>query len=169
MLMPALVLMLFVLVGYALYAGDAARAFDFMFAADFTAREFVGSGRDRCDHTIERVRTIRTDRYRYTRNYLLDRVVLQPQYRDGKDYVKFLRAAYADGTLAPRLAEIYFGERPAEELYDLQRDPHELDNLADDDPSQGLLAHMKTKLLERLNENTQAQPFKDRGQYRPLA
>ncbi len=36
-LMPALVLMLFVLVGYALYAGDAARAFDFMFAADFTA------------------------------------------------------------------------------------------------------------------------------------
>jgi len=37
MLMPALVLMLFVLVGYALYAGDAASAFTFMFSADFSA------------------------------------------------------------------------------------------------------------------------------------
>ena len=37
MLMPALVLMLFVLVGYALYAGDAARAITFMFSADFSA------------------------------------------------------------------------------------------------------------------------------------
>ena len=37
MLMPALVLMLFVLVGYALYAGDAASAFRFMFSADFSA------------------------------------------------------------------------------------------------------------------------------------
>ncbi len=101
-----------------------------LFAEDFTPREFVGSARDRCDHTLDRVRTIRTDRYRYTRNYKLDRVFLQPQYRDGKDYLKFLRAAYADGTLAPKLAEIYFGERPAEELYDMAKDPAQVNNLA---------------------------------------
>jgi arylsulfatase A-like enzyme len=54
-------------------------------------------------------------------------------------------------------------------LYDLQRDPQELDNLAGDSDYQNLLANMVAKLLIRLNENTQTQPFKDRGQYRPLA
>ena len=111
-----------------------------LFAEDFTPREFVGSARDRCDHTIERNRTIRTDRYRYTRNYLLDRVLLHPQYRDNKDYVKALREGYADGTLAPKPAEIYFGERPAEELYDIEDDPAQLNNLAKSAKHQDVLA-----------------------------
>ncbi|EDM28429.1 probable sulfatase [Lentisphaera araneosa HTCC2155] len=101
-----------------------------LFADDFKARSYVGSGRDRCDHTIDRVRTIRTDKYRYTRNYKLDRVFLQPQYRDNKDYLKFMRSEYAKGTLDPKLAEIYFGERPAEELYDITLDPAQVNNLA---------------------------------------
>lgn len=101
-----------------------------LFANDFKVRSFVGSGRDRCDHTIDRVRTIRTDKFRYTRNYKLDRVFLQPQYRDNKDYLKFMRSEYAKGTLDPKLAEIYFGERPAEELYDISVDPAQVNNLA---------------------------------------
>ncbi len=101
-----------------------------LFGEDFKPRDFVGSGRDRCDHTIEHVRTIRTDRYRYTKNFLTDRVLLQPQYRDPRDYVIFLRKAYADGTLSPKLTEIYFGERPAEELYNIQHDPAQVNNLA---------------------------------------
>jgi choline-sulfatase len=54
-------------------------------------------------------------------------------------------------------------------LYDLQRDPHELYNLAGDGDYQDVLANMMAKLLARLNENTQTQPFQDRGSYRPLA
>ncbi|TWT82366.1 Arylsulfatase [Planctomycetes bacterium CA13] len=103
-----------------------------LFANDFQSRTFVAGAKDRLDHTIDRVRTIRTDRYRYTRNYFLDRVFLQPQYRDSKPYLKSLRAAYADGTLAPKLAEIYFGERPAEELYDVIEDPAQVNNLVND-------------------------------------
>jgi len=115
-----------------------------LFGEDAAPREFVGSGRDRCDHTIERVRTIRTDRYRYTRNYLLDRVLLQPQYRDGRDYLRFLRQAYAEGTLPPKLAEIYFGERPAEELYDIAADPAQVNNLANSAAHQEVIeAHRK--------------------------
>lgn len=102
-----------------------------LFAKDFSPREFVGGARDRCDHTIDRIRTIRTDRYRYTRNFKLDRVFLQPQYRDSKDYLKHLRTKYAAGKLPPKLAEIYFGERPAEELYDIAKDPAQINNLAD--------------------------------------
>ncbi|MFT5409671.1 MAG: N-sulfoglucosamine sulfohydrolase, partial [Verrucomicrobiales bacterium] len=115
-----------------------------LFADNFKAREFVGSGRDRCDHTIDRVRTIRSDRFRYTRNYKLDRVFLQPQYRDGRNFLDSLRAAYADGTLSPKLTEIYFGERPAEELYNIAKDPAQTNNLAKSaDHKAVLVSHRK--------------------------
>jgi hypothetical protein len=118
-----------------------------LFAKDFKPREFVGSGRDRCDHTIDRIRTIRTERYRYTRNYLLDRVLLHPQYRDGKTYVKSLRTAYADGSLPLKLADIYFGERPSEELYDIEKDPAQVNNLVGSADHQEILAKHR-KILD---------------------
>lgn len=103
-----------------------------LFGPNFEPREFVATARDRCDQTIDRIRSIRTDRFRLTRNYMLDRVLLQPQYRDKRDAVKALRQSYADGTLDPKLAEIYFGERPPEEFYDVVNDPAQLNNLIDD-------------------------------------
>lgn len=113
-------------------------------------RIYVAAAKDRLDHTIDRVRTVRTDRYRYTRNYKTDRIFLQPQYRDPKDYVKVLRRDYAEGTLPPKLAEIYFGERPAEELYDVHRDPHQLNNLAENPKYAATLAKHRRYLDEWL-------------------
>ncbi len=101
-----------------------------LFSPEFKPRQWVASAKDRMDHTIDRVRSIRTDRFRYTRNYKLDRIFLQPQYRDPKDFVKNLRELYAKRELSPKLTEIYFGERPADELYDVTEDPHQLNNLA---------------------------------------
>ena len=101
-----------------------------LFAADFKARAFVGAQKDRLDHTVDRVRSIRTDRFRYVRNYKLDRVFLQPQYRDRKEFTQNLHQLYQEGNLSERHREIYFGERPAEELYDVSRDPHMMHNLA---------------------------------------
>lgn len=104
----------------------------FLFDEKLVPREFVATARDRCDHTIDRIRSIRTDRFRFTRNYMLDRVLLQPQYRDRRPFLSSLREAYAAGTLDPKLAEIYFGERPYEELYDVVADPAQLNNLIND-------------------------------------
>lgn len=101
-----------------------------LFARDFKPRTFVGSAKDRLDHTIDRVRSIRTDRYRYTRNFFVDRVFLQPQYRDGRPFLRSVREAYANGTLDSNLAKIYFGERPSEELYDVVKDPAQVHDLA---------------------------------------
>ncbi|MEO1524074.1 MAG: sulfatase [Planctomycetota bacterium] len=95
-------------------------------------REFVAAAKDRLDHTIDRVRTIRTHRFRYTRNYKTDRIFLQPQYRDNRDFVKNLHALYASGKLSAKLTEIYFGERPAEEFYDVIADPSQINNLIHD-------------------------------------
>ena len=101
-----------------------------LFDDDFKARSFVGAHKDRLDHTIDRVRTIRTDQYRYVRNYKLDRIFLQPQYRDKKNYTQNLHQLYREGMLSARHREIYFGERPAEELYDVSIDPHMMIDLA---------------------------------------
>lgn len=104
----------------------------FLFDFKYHPRSFVASAKDRLDHTIDRVRTVRTDRFRYTRNYKTDRIFLQPQYRDSRDFLQNLRELYASGELSPKLTEIYFGERPAEELYDVRNDPSQLNNLVGD-------------------------------------
>lgn len=101
-----------------------------LFDDDFKERMFVGAHKDRLDHTIDRVRTIRTDKYRYVRNYKLDRIFLQPQYRDKKNYTQNLHQLYHEEKLSARHREIYFGERPAEELYDVSIDPHMMIDLA---------------------------------------
>ena len=103
-----------------------------LFADDFEPRKWVASAKDRLDHTIDRVRTIRTDQFRYTRNYKLDRVLLQPQYRDSQEYLKNLKELYASGELSEDLTRIYFGERPEEEFYDVVNDPAQVHNLIND-------------------------------------
>ena len=103
-----------------------------LFAPRRTPRTYVAAAKDRLDHTIDRVRTIRTDRFRYTRNYKTDRILLQPQYRDPRPFVRNLRELYASGKLSPKLTEIYFGQRPAEEFYDVKRDPSQVNDLIDD-------------------------------------
>jgi arylsulfatase len=54
-------------------------------------------------------------------------------------------------------------------LYDLDTDPCELEDLGQDPANHDLLLAMVEKLLIRLNQNSQTQPFKSRGVYRPLS
>ena len=103
-----------------------------LFAEVVVPRSFVAAAKDRLDHTIDRVRTIRTDRFRYTRNFKTDRILLQPQYRDNRPFLENLHELYQSGELSPKLTEIYFGERPAEEFYDVKADPSQVNNLIDD-------------------------------------
>ena len=50
-------------------------------------------------------------------------------------------------------------------LYDLQEDPQELHDLAAEPSRRDLLLTMMEKLLDRINANTQTQPFKSRGKF----
>src|SRR5690606_7731101 len=71
-----------------------------LLAADYQPREAVFAARDRCDETVEHIRSVRTDRYKYIRNYLNQRPHLQPDaYKDGKAIVKRLRELHASGQL----------------------------------------------------------------------
>jgi hypothetical protein len=56
---------------------------------------------------------------------------------------KVLRARAAQGSLAPALQAFMAGDKPLEALYDLQRDPDELHNLAGDPAYAGTLGRMR--------------------------
>ena len=99
-----------------------------MFAETFQ-RDHAIAARDRCDYTIDRIRAVVSDRYKYIRNFMTDKPYLQPQYRDGRPSLDLLRDLYKTGKLDPVQARFAAEERPAEEFYDLWTDPHEINNL----------------------------------------
>lgn len=123
-----------------------------LFAADYEQRDHVVSARDRCDYTIDRIRTVRTENMRYIRNFLTDRILLQPQYRDGRDQTKRLRELHTTGKLGDVPERVFFGKRPAEELYDLSKDPHEVNNLAGDPAYAGELERHRKLLKDWIAE-----------------
>ncbi|MBA61496.1 MAG: sulfatase [Planctomycetaceae bacterium] len=115
----------------------------------YRPRRAVYAARDRCDETVEHLRSVRTQDFKYIRNYLHQRPHLQPNaYKDGKSIMKSFRAAGANGQLNQVQAYLLNASRPEEELYDLHNDPHEVNNLADDPAYAGVLKQMR-KLLSR--------------------
>ncbi len=130
-----------------------------LFATDFIPRDAVISVRDRCDYTIDRIRTVRTDRYRYIRNFFPDRSYMQPNYRDEWEITQWMRSQHEDGKLDAVQDRFWSDARPSEELYDLENDPHEIHNLAFNTAHRDtLLAHRKI-LTEWIAETG------DQGQY----
>jgi arylsulfatase A-like enzyme len=130
-----------------------------LFAADFEPREYVISARDRCDYTIDRIRTVRTQQYRYIRNFKTDRPYMQPNYRDGWESSRLMRKLYADGKLNEVQARFWAKERPEEELYHIAKDPHETVNLAGDPRYADVLSRHR-EILEKWVAETD-----DKGQY----
>lgn len=113
-------------------------------------RSEVYSARDRCDETMEHLRSVRTERYKYIRNYLNERPHLQPNaYKDGKVIVKRLRELHELGQLTELQEKLLFApRREPEELYDLKNDPQELKNLAADPTHAEALAMLRKKLAD---------------------
>lgn len=118
-----------------------------LFAEDYQPREFVIAARDRADETVDHMRCVRTDRYKYIRNYLPQRPYLQPNnYKDNKPIVQAMRRLHTEGKLNREQALIMADTRPSEELYDLRADPFELHNLAGDPAREPLLRRMRERL-----------------------
>jgi arylsulfatase A-like enzyme len=129
-------------------------------AAGYRPREAVFAARDRCDETVERIRSVRTERFLYVRNFLPGRPHLQPnRYKDSKDIVKTLRALHAAGTL-PALGEelLFRPTRAAEELYDLAGDPWQVRNLAADPAHAATLAEHRARLERWMAETRDPGP-----------
>ena len=92
-------------------------------------RDYVVSARDRCDFTIDRIRAVTTQRFKYIQNFMTDKPYLQPNYRSGSASMKLLAQMHREGTLNAVQDHFASEVRPAEEFYDLENDPHETKNL----------------------------------------
>lgn len=119
-----------------------------VFAMDYQPRDFVFAARDRCDETVERIRSVRTDRFLYIRNFYPDRPHLQPNaYKDGKSIVESLRALHDAGTLDPMSEKLLFSPtRAAEELYEWTTDRWQVTNLASESRHKDSLAKLRAQL-----------------------
>jgi arylsulfatase A-like enzyme len=129
-----------------------------VFAPQYKPREAVFAARDRCDETVERLRSVRTPQFLYVRNFHPLRPHLQPNaYKDGKSIVQTLRQLHESGTL-PAISEqlLFSPTRPAEELYDWTLDPWQIKNLANDPAHKQTLETLRQQ-LDRWMEETQDQ------------
>jgi hypothetical protein len=95
-------------------------------------RDYIIAARDRCDETVDRIRAVRTTRYKYIRNFYPDRPYTQQNiYKDtSHPPLQVMRQLQAAGKLTVAQAAFMAAQRPEEELYDLADDPYELSNLA---------------------------------------
>lgn len=114
---------------------------------DAKPREFAVTARDRCDETVDHIRSIRKGDYLYIRNYLNKRPHLQPNgYKDRKEILIRMRELHAEGKLDYIQESLFANERPYEELYNLKLDKFQYVNLATDRNMQKVMKDMRTTL-----------------------
>jgi len=115
---------------------------------NFQPREALYAERNFHTH-LDLIRCVRTQRYKLIQNYLpevpyrpLSDIARSPSWRSIEDLERH-------GKLSPALYQRYFKKpRPAEEFYDLQKDPGELNNVATDPKYKTELLHLQ-QLLSR--------------------
>ncbi len=115
---------------------------------DIVMRFFAA--RDRCDETVDRIRSVRTKDFLYIQNFLPQRPHLQPNaYKDGKAIIQKLRALHDEKKLDSLSERLLFSPtRPAQELYRYHDDPWQLTNLAEDPKYRKTLDEHRNLLLE---------------------
>lgn len=131
---------------------------DYMQAKDILSDQYeprtaIYSARDRCDETVEYMRCVRTQDFKYIRNFLPNRPHMQPnRYKDQKSIIMTMRSLFKAKELTDAQARIFQPKRPEEELYDLRKDPFEIRNLADDPAYQENLVSMRGMLDNWIEE-----------------
>ncbi len=117
-------------------------------------REFIVAARDRVDETVDRIRCIRTERFKYIRNFYPEQPYTQ-RNRWNEAYMptwNLMKQLQHEGKMTPAQARFMAPRRPFEELYDLEVDPHELKNLAGSPDHREVLASLRTKLDQWMRE-----------------
>ena len=134
-----------------------------VFAQDYVAREAVFAARDRCDETVDRIRSVRTPDWLYIRNFHPGRPLLQPNaYKDAKPTLIALRALHEAGRLDPATERLLFAPtRPPEELYRWREDRWQLENLATDPARADTLAALRGRLDRWMAESADQGPEPD--------
>lgn len=111
---------------------------------DFS-REFVYSARDLWDEIMEKSRSLSSKKYKYINNQMPE-----VPWDAHQAYLEFYRPAVHvmrklkyEGKLKKTEAAFFSYPKPLEELYDLENDPHEINNLASSSEHKDILLKMR--------------------------
>ena len=116
-----------------------------LLAADWAGHDTLFAARDRCGDAADRIRSVRTNDFKYIRNFYPDRPYLQHSGYKKLQYpvLTLMRVLHAEGKWeSPMMSPT----RPPEELYDLRSDPHEMNNLATKPEYQSQLQQLRRAL-----------------------
>jgi len=112
---------------------------------------YIHAARDRMDTALDAVRAVRDRRFKYVRNLRPDLPYVQPiGFRDTMPMMRELLALDAAGELEGAPALWFRDVRTADELYDLDADPHEIQNLAGDPAHAENLTRLRAELDRHL-------------------
>ncbi len=94
-------------------------------------RRYIYAAADRLDEREQRFKAVRDDGYKYIRNYTPDKPRLPDiGYQNNSPIMAQMRSLYARRKLANVSAKYFDTPSPKDELYQLSKDPHEINNLA---------------------------------------
>jgi len=131
-----------------------------LFSEEVKTRKYVFSARDKMDETHDAMRAIRSKNHKLILNLMPERPWCQySRYKESAyPMLAELNVMNMKGQLTPEQAAFMAPSKPAIELFDLQKDPHEIHNVADDP---GYSA-VKAELLAEL-ENWRKNVINDQG------
>ena len=111
-------------------------------------RKYVFAARDRCGDAVDRVRCVRSSRFKYIRNYHPEQPYSKnSSYKDLQyPVLTLLRVLNANGKLDAVQAQMMADRKPEQELYDLESDPEEINNLVDSPDYKVILAELSAAL-----------------------
>jgi arylsulfatase A-like enzyme len=126
-------------------------------------RTFVVTARDRCDEAVNRIRAVRTERFRYIRNFFPEKAFMSLHRYKAACYpvMRLMYQLHDEGKLTAVQKRLMAPRLPDEELYDVSSDPHEINNLVNSpDPEHQRVLKVLRDRLNRWMEETD-----DKGRY----
>lgn len=100
--------------------------------AEKTPRKYIYAARDRMDSEYDMVRAVRDKQFKYIKNYHPEKPFYQNiQYRLQQDMMKEILRLKDEGKLNEKQMMWFRPTKPVEELYEIENDSDEFNNLAD--------------------------------------
>ena len=117
-------------------------------SSQYKPKEFVFAARDRCGEAADQIRSVRSKKFLYIKNFFPERPhLMHSNYKDTKLIIKRLRQLHDEGKLNTLSKQLLFSPtRPEEELYLYQGDKWQTKNLAGLSKYKEILQNLREQL-----------------------
>ena len=126
----------------------------------YKPKEFIFAARDRCGEAADQIRSVRSEKFLYIKNFFPQRPHLMPSnYKDSKLIIKRLRQLHGEDKLNSLSQQLLFSPtRPKEELYLYREDKWQIKNLANLSKTKGVLQKHRNQLDQWISRTNDSGP-----------